>query len=74
MVSTPFFRIHLLQTGILQSVVENSNKVIKMINKLGLEQGYKTPIVTEETIKDILKHPRFFRGHIRTATANYKYT
>ena len=38
-----------------------------MIKKSILEQEYKTPVITEETIKNIISHPRFFRGHVRTA-------
>ena len=38
-----------------------------MIKKSILEQEYKTPVITEETIKNIISHPRFFRGHMRTA-------
>lgn len=26
------------------------------------------PIINEETIAGILRHPKFFRGHVRTAT------
>lgn len=37
-----------------------------MIKKSILEQEYKTPVITEETIKNIIGHPRFFRGHART--------
>lgn len=28
---------------------------------------YKTPMIDENTIKGILEHPKFFRGHVRTA-------
>lgn len=26
------------------------------------------PIINDETIAGILRHPKFFRGHVRTAT------
>lgn len=38
-----------------------------MIKKSILEQEYKTTVITEETIKNIISHPRFFRGYVRTA-------
>ena len=36
-----------------------------MIKKSILEQEYKTPVITEETIKNIISYLRFFRGHVR---------
>jgi len=38
-----------------------------MLKESILEQEYKSPVITEETIKNIINHPRFFRGHVRTA-------
>lgn len=31
-------------------------------------RSYSVPIINDETIKSILNHPKFFRGHVRTAT------
>lgn len=28
---------------------------------------YKMPLISAETVKGILRYPRFFRGHVRTA-------
>ena len=38
-----------------------------MIKKSILEQEYKTPVITEETRKNISNHPRLLRGHMRTS-------
>ncbi len=32
-----------------------------------LEKAYPALNITDETINDILKRPKFFRGHVRTA-------
>lgn len=32
-----------------------------------LEKEYQTPKIDGKTIDGILRHPRFFRGHVRTA-------
>lgn len=32
-----------------------------------LEQPYRSPRITEKTIEEILKNPRLYRGHVRTA-------
>lgn len=31
-------------------------------------RSYRIPVINDETIKGILGHPKFFRGHVRTAT------
>lgn len=31
-------------------------------------KSYKMPLINDKTIKGILSHPSFFRGHVRTAT------
>lgn len=35
--------------------------------KIVQEKSYKMPLISAETIKGILRYPRFFRGHVRTA-------
>lgn len=30
-------------------------------------KSYNMPVINDETIKGILNHPKFFRGHVRTA-------
>ena len=35
-----------------------------------LESEYVTPHVEKCTIEEILKHPQFFRGHVRTEIGN----
>lgn len=32
-----------------------------------LEKEYQMPKIDEKTIEGILSHPKFFRGHVRTA-------
>lgn len=33
-----------------------------------LERPYHAPIIDNKTIEEILSHPKFFRGHVRTST------
>lgn len=30
-------------------------------------RSYSIPVINDKTIKGILSHPKFFRGHVRTA-------
>lgn len=32
------------------------------------KKTFKPPVINDDTINGILNHPKFFRGHIRTAT------
>lgn len=32
------------------------------------QRSYRNPVINDETIRGILSHPKFFRGHVRTAT------
>ena len=34
------------------------------------ETSYSLPVLNDSTIKGILNHPKFFRGHVRTAIGN----
>lgn len=34
------------------------------------EKSYSMPVINDSTIKGILNHPKFFRGHVRTAIGN----
>ncbi len=36
--------------------------------KITQKEVCKVPLIDDKTIKGILQHPRFFRGHIKTAT------
>ena len=39
-------------------------------NKKISEKSYNMPVINDSTIKGILNHPKFFRGHVRTAIGN----
>lgn len=36
--------------------------------KTTMGKSFKMPVIKNQTIKNILSHPKFFRGHVRTAT------
>jgi hypothetical protein len=42
---------------------------MKMKSKREIAQGkgYTMPQISDKTVHGILKHPKFFRGHIRTS-------
>lgn len=47
----------------MSHAIKEGNKMKKNMSR----QSYSMPIIDDEIIKGILSHPKFFRGHVRTA-------
>ena len=53
----------------MKEIVKRRMSMAKRIisKKVMPSKRYSMPIINEETIAGILRHPKFFRGHVRTA-------
>ena len=54
----------------MKEIVKRRMSMAKRIisKKVMPSKRYSMPIINEEAIAGILRHPKFFRGHVRTAT------
>ncbi len=48
--------------------MHKKGKIMMKAKSIKQEKTYKMPIISDETIKGILKYPKLFREHVRTAS------